>query len=339
MRYGWRRTTGGVLGYPIGRFGYPVVPLRLYLGLLFMLPFFSFLAVVAHLRFNWFTFYRQLYLLAGVLAGILGGYTEAFLISEKLKKNVEVVAWFLIPFGLAVWFVPTALVYLFMGADEFLPFAAYFILPSAAIAAITSGYKFRSFEKKAGVRVFAFFLTRYVPYPKYWIETPETLELELYGFLEAIGTNDAFWMLYYGKYAQQLKKLVEKLSQRGDKLGRRISRIKEPTSKLLDEIMRFNREQRRVLMPFGIGTILWMASIFFAAANNYLETLLEYGRHVYFTVVIMPLLLIFGYALVKRRSLLRSYERNIKMRLNEIDIESKIIIKDVMKLLTTEKHS
>lgn len=39
--------TGGVLGYPVSRLGYPVVLFRLYFGLIITLPFFMFLAVMA----------------------------------------------------------------------------------------------------------------------------------------------------------------------------------------------------------------------------------------------------------------------------------------------------
>ena len=171
--WGWKKaTTGGVLSYPISRLGYPVVPLRLYFGLIFLLPFFTFLAIMAHIRFGWFIFHRQLYSILGLVAGIFGGCAEAFFVTKRLKTEVEVVAWFLIPLGLVVWLSPMTYVYLVLGVGELIPFATYFLLPSLAIATVTSGFLFRRFEKREKARVFTFFLGRYVPYPKYWIETP-----------------------------------------------------------------------------------------------------------------------------------------------------------------------
>jgi len=53
---------------------------------------------MAHINFGWFNFIRQLYLISGLLIGIAGGFSEAFFVTRRLKKEVEVVAWFLIPF-------------------------------------------------------------------------------------------------------------------------------------------------------------------------------------------------------------------------------------------------
>ena len=157
-----RKATDGFLGYPISRLGYPVVPLRLYIGLIFALPFFLFLAIMAHIRFDWFTPLRQLYFILGTVAGISGGYAEALFVTRRLKREGEVVAWLLIPLGL-IWLLPTVYVYSYFSADEFLPFCTYFFLPSFAIAAVTGGFLFRRFEKRERVQVFTFFWM----YPKY----------------------------------------------------------------------------------------------------------------------------------------------------------------------------
>lgn len=113
------------------RWGYPVVSIRLYFGLFIVFPFFLLLAVMAHIRFGWFTPLRQCYLLLGILAGIVGGYIEVHFVTRRLKREVEVVVWVLLPFGLVIWLLPMAYVYLFLDSPEFLPFCTYFFcLPS-----------------------------------------------------------------------------------------------------------------------------------------------------------------------------------------------------------------
>lgn len=322
-----------VLGYPLSRLGYPVVPLRLYFGLIFVLPFFTFLAVMAHIRFDWFTFHRQLYFISGVAAGVLGGYVEASFVTKKLKKEVEVVAWFLIPLGLVVWLLPMAYVYLFLGTEEFLPFATYFLLPSIAIVMVTSGFLFRRFERKEKVRVFAFFLTRYVPYPKYWIETPETLEIELYSFLEAVAERNTSWMLYYGRYAEKLKKLVEKLSERSDKVGKKFSEIKELTTRLLDENMKLYRKGIRIALIFVVSCVLWIALMMFAAAHNFFYISQKYGTHVELILFGMPFLLILAYLFIRPRALTAKYKKTVQATLSKINPETENAIKDVLELM------
>jgi hypothetical protein len=335
--WGWgRATTGGVLGYPISRLGYPVVPLRLYFGLIFLSPFFTFLAIMAHIRFGWFTFHRQLYSILGLAAGVFGGYAEAFFVTKRLRREVEVVAWFLIPLGLVVWLPPIAYVYLVLGVGEFLPFATYFLLPSFAIAAVTSGFVFRRFEKREKARVFAFFMGGYVPYPKYWIETPETLEIELHGFLEAVADKNASWMLYYGRYAKQLKKLVEELSERSDKVGKRISEIRELTTHLLDENMKFYRKGIKITLIFAAGCVLWLALMFFAAANNYFYIPQKYGNQVSLITFGLPFLLIFAYVFIKRKALTRDYEETVQTIMKKADPKTQNTIKDLLRLMANE---
>ena len=328
-----RTTTYRVLGYPVSRLGYPVVPLRLYFGLIFVLPFFTFLAVMAHLRLGWFTLYRQLYFILGMATGVFGGYAEASFVTKKLKREIEVVAWFLIPLGLVVWLLPIAYVYLLLGTEEFLPFATYFLLPSIAIAMVTGGFLFRRFERREKVRVFAFFLTRYLPYPKYWIETPETLETELYGFLEAVAEKNTSWMLYYGRYAEKLKKLVENFSERSDKVGKKFSEIKELTTRLLDENMKFYRRGIRIVCIFTASCALWIALMMFAATNNFFYISQKYGTHVELILFGMPFLLIFVYPFTKRKTLTRDYEKTVQTILGKTSLKTQTTIKDVLELM------
>ena len=109
------------------------------------------------------------------------------------------------------------------------------------MALVTNGFLFHKFEKREEGRVFTFFLSRYVPYPKYWIKFPETLEIKFYGFLDAVAEKDFPWMLYYGRYADQLKIRVNEFSKRSDEFGKEILGVKELLKRFLDEIISFNR--------------------------------------------------------------------------------------------------
>jgi hypothetical protein len=316
-------------GYPLSRLGYPVVPLRLYFGLFFTLPFFAFLAFVAHVRFGWFTSLRQLYLVIGTALGLLGGYVEASLVTKRLREKVELVAWFLIPLGLVIWLLPLVYVYSVVGGEELLPFSVYFLFSSIEAASITNGFLYRRFEKMEGVRVFCFI--PYVPYPKYWIETPKTLEIELYGFFESMAQKDTSWILYYGRYAKQLRELLIKLSKREDELGKKISEIKELSLHLLDKIVEFNRKGLRVALTFVMSCVLWIILVFYTVVNNYFGMQPQYVGTVIFAVI-FPL--IFIYTFMKRRNLTRDYERVVQKILEEINLQTQTAIKEVLRLLS-----
>jgi hypothetical protein len=187
-----------------------------------------------------------------------------------------VVAWFLIPLGLVIWLLPLVYVYSVVGGEELLPFSVYFLFPSIEAASITNGFLYP-------------FL--FIPYPKYWIETPKTLEIELYGFFESMAQKDTSWMLYYGRYAKQLRKLLIKLSKREDDLGKKISEIKELSLHLLDKIVEFNRKGLRVALTFVMSCVFWIILVFYTVVNNYFGMQPRYVGTVLF-VVIFPLIFI-----------------------------------------------
>ena len=322
---------GTIGGYPVSRLGIPVVPLRLFFGLIFTLPIFSFFAVMVHIRFGWFVFHRQVYVILGAIVGVLTGYLEASFISEKLRKEIETVAWFLLPLGLITWVLPLACIYFFVGANEFLPFGVYYFFPSIEAFSITSGILFRRFEKKQNVKVFMFFFPR-VPYPKYWIETPKTLKIELFGFLDAMADKEISWALYYGKYAKQLKSLIQKLPERKHEVNVKVLKAKELIENLLDEIIKFNQESLKIAITFVASCAAYIAYMFFAVANNYFGAPQTYGPAAVFLILLIPFILILVYPFLKRRKLTKEYERKSRFILDKIDAESLAVIKDLVKL-------
>ena len=315
-----------MLGYPLSRLGYPVTIMRLF-GFFLTLFFFSFLLYAATLRHDQFTSARQLYLPAGIITGALSGFAEAKVVTKKLKEDIEIVAWSLLPIAV-LWALPFGMVLYFFGSEELLPFATYFLLPSIPAALGTSSLLFRRFEKKEHVQVFMF-----VYGYKFWIETPQTLKIELYGFLEAVADKNTSWMLYYGKYAEKLKRLVEKLSERIDKIGTKMSEIKELTTRLLDENMKFYRKGIRIVCVFVASCVLWIALMMFAAANNYFDISQKYGTHVELILFGMPFLLIFVYPFIKRKTLTRDYEKTVQNILGKTNLQTQTTIKDVLELM------
>lgn len=176
-----------------------------------------------------------------------------------------------------------------------------------------------------------------MPYPKYWIETPETLEIELYSFLEAVAEKNTSWMFYYGRYREKLKKLVEKLSERSDKVGKKFSEIKELTTRLLDENMKFYRKGIRIVLIFVVSCVLWIALMMFAAANNFFYISEKYGTHVELILFGLPFLLILVYPFIRRKTLTKEYEKTVQTVLGKLNLKTQTTIKDVLELWANEE--
>ena len=325
--------------YPGRRWGDSAVSIRLYLGLIVVLPFFLLLAAMAHIRLGWFTPNRQFSFLLGIPAGIVIGFIEAYYVTRRLFKEIEVVAWVLLPLGLVVWVLPTAYVYLYIGSPEVLPFVTYFFLPSIAIAWVTTGFLFRRFEKREQVRIYTSFVTRhgwYGYYPKYWIETPESLKVELYGLLDAVVEKDTarlqdyFWMLSYGRYAERLRKLVVRLSENHSKDGKYILQIRELITRLLDELIKFNRTHQSMTRIFFGGGFLWIVLMIYGAAKNFFS--IPHGD----LLLLLSLLLLFIYVAIKRKIATKAYEKAIQSLLEGIDLKTQTIIQKFLELENDE---
>ena len=245
-----------MLGYPLSRLGYPVTMMRLF-GFFLTLFFFSFLLYAATLRHDWFTSARQLYLPAGIATGALGGFVEAKVVTRKLKEDVEIVAWSLLPVAV-LWALPFVLY--FFGSEELLPFATYFFLPSIPAALGTSGLFFRRFERKERVRVFMF-----VYGYKFWIETPVDLSIELAGFVDAVISKGFSWVSYYGRHSDGLKEKIKEIPKH---------EIQTDTMDFLLRILNLVRDHHkkrfRTGLIFTIFNVCWLivlAIISFASAS------------------------------------------------------------------------
>jgi len=247
-----------VLGYPLSRLGYPVVIMRLF-GFFLSLFFFSFLLYTATLRRDWFVSWRLLYLPAGIVAGALGGFIEAKVVIRKLKEDVEIVAWSLLP-AAVLWTLPFGIVLYFFGGEELLPFAAYFFLPSIPAALGTSSLLFRRFERKEGVQVFMF-----VYGYKFWIETPADLSVEFAGFVDAVISEDFSWVLYYGRHSDGLEEKIKEIPK--NEIG---SDAMDFLLRVLNLVGDCNKKRFRSALIFTIFNVCWLvvlAIISFASAS------------------------------------------------------------------------
>lgn len=327
--------------YPGRRWpGYSAVFIRLFFGLIIVLPFFLLLAALAHIKLDWFTPIRQFYFLLGIPAGIFIGYIEAYYVTRRLLKEYEVVAWVLLPLGLVVWVLPFVYIDLFIGSSEVLPFCIYFFSPSFTIALVTTGFLFRRFEKREQVRIYTSFVTwdRWFGfYPKYWIETLENLKVELYGLLDSVAEKDTarlqdyLWMLSYGRYAERLRELVIRLSENRGKDGRNISQIRELITRLLDELIKFNRTHQSMTRIFFGDFFLWIVLMIYGAANNFFG--IPHGDLLLF----LSFLLIFIYVAIKRKIATKAYEKAIQPILEGIDLKTQTIIREILELGNDEE--
>ena len=167
----------------------PIGQVRL-VGSIVMALVSCFFIFVVSTNLGWFTLTRQIYLVFGVLAGLLLGVLETRLVIPKLAKNTEALVWQVVPIGVAVFGLPLLIVTLLFGASEYLPFAAYTYFPLIAATGATSGWYFIKFEKENKVHVF----TSYFGF-EYWTQpTLDSSEL-FYHFIRDVASKDPyhFW--------------------------------------------------------------------------------------------------------------------------------------------------
>jgi len=228
-------------------------------GFFLTLFFFSFLLYAATLRHDWLTSARQLYLPAGIVTGALCGFVEAKVVTKKLKEDVEIVAWSLLPVAV-LWALPFGMVLFLLGVEELLPFATYFFLPSIPAALATSGLLFRRFERKERVQVFMF-----VYGYRFWIETPVDLSIEFAGFVDAVISQDFSWISYYGRHSDRLKEKLNEIPKHGTQID-----TMDFLLRILNLIGDYNKKRFRNGLIFTIFNICWLivlAIILFVSAS------------------------------------------------------------------------
>lgn len=297
-----------MLGYPLSRLGYPVTITRLF-GFFLTLFFFSFLLYAATLRHDWFTSARQLYLPAGIVTGALSGFVEARVVTKKLKEDVEIVAWSLLPVAV-LWALPFGMVFYFFGSEELLPFATYFFLPSIPAALATSGLLFRRFERKERVRVLMF-----VYGYKFWIETPADLSIELAGFVDAVISRDFSWISYYGRHSDGLKEKLNEIPKHETQ-----SDTTDFLLRILNLVRDYNKKRFRNGLIFTIFNVCWLivlAIILFASASfGIWET---YGVQIVVSTMMLAFIANLAFTIIMLLLLNRDYKNRFLILMGTIN--------------------
>ena len=119
----------------VGQFGVPIGKTRLVISIIVVFPI-SLLLFWKSTTSDWFTLNRQLYIVFGVIAGLLLGVLESRIVLPKLEQNNETILWKVVPIGTALFGVPLLLAMAIFGVSEYVPFGFYSFLPS--LPAITA---------------------------------------------------------------------------------------------------------------------------------------------------------------------------------------------------------
>jgi hypothetical protein len=173
----------------VGQFPLPIGKTRLFSSIFvaFVSGVFIFLGSA---NLGWFTLTRQIYLLFGVVAGLLLGVLETRIVIPKLVKDTEAFVWQVGPISTALFGVPLLLVIAFFGVSEYLPFGLHAFFPFIAATGVASGWYFSKFEEENKVSVFMFYFGF-----EYWKQPNPDANERFHYFLRDVASKDPsqFW--------------------------------------------------------------------------------------------------------------------------------------------------
>jgi len=299
--------------YPsLGRIGYPIAKMRLIFSI-FAAVFFSFLLYSASVNFKWFTVIRGFYLLMGIAEGVLVGWLEARIITRKLISETEMIPWQILPIGIVLLVLPLFLTLEAFGGSEFLPFAAYLVLPFVPAFYATSGWWYYKFEKKNKFRVFMFIYGL-----KYWTEPILDASDQFNQFIEAVALRDSFSVL---GQAGQSKRLMATLEERQD--------IESSTRSALSNILKAMNEYRHRLLTVGSVFMISMLGLivyFFVLASTNTFGLVEVvnnrivsGQAIGLILLCVPTFSVIGGVFTAILDLRKGFQKRISGMLAGID--------------------
>jgi len=166
--------------------------------------FFGFLLYSTSVSLKWFTIIRGFYLFLGIVEGLLIGELEARIVTRKLMRETESIAWQILPISAVLFGLPLLLAIAFFGVSEFLPFAAYLVLPFVPVYYATSGWHYNKFEKQNKVQIFMF-----VYGLKYWTEPILDAGDRFNQFVEAVASKDSSTIWGQVGYSKRLMMTLE----------------------------------------------------------------------------------------------------------------------------------
>lgn len=276
--------------------------------------FFGFLLYQASVVLKWFTIIRGFYFLLGVIDGLLIGKLEVRIVTRKLMKETDTLAWQILPISLALCGLPLLLATTFFEISEFLlPFAAYLVLPFVPVYYATSGWLFNKFERQNKVQVFMFIYGL-----KYWTE-PVVSDIDrFHNFLRDVASKDSLSMLSQTGYS---KRFMAKLDEMHD--------IEVSTRKTLLDVLQVMSEYRhRMLTVFATFLIsCWLLIVyFFVLVSTNTFGLVEVVNHrivsgqvISLILGCVPTFLVFGGVFMAIWRLRKRFRKRISIILASLD--------------------
>lgn len=238
-----------------GRVGYPVAKIRLYISII-AAGFFGFLLYSASVNLKWFTIVRGFYLLLGIVESVLIGELEARIVIRKLIRDTETIAWQILPISIVSFGLPLLLAITVFGVSEFLPFAAYLVLPFVPVYYATTGWHYNEFEKENKVQIFMFFTGL-----KYWREPIPDASDRFYQFVRALASKDSSSIWSQVGYSKRLMATLE------ERQGI-VPSTRTVLSNILEVMKQYRHRMLAVLSVFIISCLLLPIYFFILVSTN-----------------------------------------------------------------------
>ena len=218
--------------------------MRLYMSVVPAVGF-GFFIFQASTTLGLFTWIRQLYLLFGIVVGLLIGAYEARHITHRLRANTESIVWKPLLFSAPLVCLPFLLVFMVFGKAEYLPFGVYFVLSAIPVYLATSGWVLSRFEQENGVRVFGLGLN-------YWTEKVEDVNARFYHFIKDVVVKQPSALWWHVGYVKKFVSLLEKKDI-------------EPSTReeILELLKAMNRYRKMAFAVLGIFLISIFGLLFF----------------------------------------------------------------------------
>lgn len=296
----------------LGHIGYPVAKMRLLISIIAGV-FFGFLLYSASVNLKWFTIIRGFYLLLGIVEGMLIGELEARIVARKLIRDMETMAWQILPINAILFGLPLLLAIMVFGVSEFLPFVAYLILPFVPVFYATSGWHFNKFEKQNKVRVFMF-----VYGLKYWTEPIVGNSDRLYHFIRDVASKDSFSILSQAGYSKRLMAALEERQDIGPSARKALSNILEAMSK-------HRRQMLIVFVVFLVSCSLLIVYLLTLVSTNtfglveIVDHRIVSGREISLVLGCVPFFSVFGGVFTAAWSLKKRFQKRISSMLASMD--------------------
>ncbi|MEM2146874.1 MAG: hypothetical protein QW279_16035 [Candidatus Jordarchaeaceae archaeon] len=299
--------------YPsLGHVGYPVAKIRLFMSII-SAAFFGFLLYSASVNLRWFTIFRGFFLLSGIIEGVLIGELEARIVTRKLVKETETLAWQIPLISAVLCGLPLLLALMLSETSELLPFAAYLVLPFYPAYCATSGWCFRKFERQNKVQIFMFIYGI-----KFWTEPILSDTDRLNYFMDNVASKDALAILSQAGYSKRLMATLEEKQN-----------IEKSTRKALSNILQVINEYRHRTMIVSVvffTSCLLLIVYFIALASTNTFGLVQVvnneiisGQVISLILACVPTFSVFGGVFIAAWRLRKQYSKRISSILESLD--------------------